>query len=60
MKWTGILPLVALIAVGCGSEKGNDSAWRPSAVLTKGAADPRAEAPQGSVGEWAGHRWHSL
>ncbi len=49
MKWTGILPLVALIAVGCGSEKGNDSAWRPSAVLPKGAADPRAEAPQGTV-----------
>src|SRR5947209_3379180 len=51
MKWTGILPLVGLIAVGCGSEKGNDArrAWRPSAVLPEGAAESRAEAPQATV-----------
>src|ERR671936_504981 len=49
MKCTVILTLVALIAVGCGSEKGNDAAWRPSAVFPESAADPRAEKPQGTV-----------
>src|SRR5260370_34453020 len=46
MKWNGSLTLVALIAVGCGSEKGNGGAWRPSAVLPEGAAATPAEVPQ--------------
>jgi hypothetical protein len=50
MKWTGMFSLVVLIAAGCGNENGNEGAWRPSAVLADGAAEARAEAPQGTLG----------
>jgi hypothetical protein len=49
MKWNGSLTLLVLIAVGCGSEKGNGGAWRPSAVLPEGAAATPAKVPQGTV-----------